>query len=53
MGRKYKLSPSKKPKAKPGAVAKRAVAEIKRKRAQGKKVRVKVGSAAARALGIK
>jgi hypothetical protein len=53
MGRKFKLSPNKKPKTKPGAVAKRAITEVKRQRAQGKKPRVKVSSAAARALGIK
>jgi len=53
MGRPFKTKPSKKPNAKPEVVAKRAVAGIKRLRAQGKKPRVKVGSAVARALGIK
>ena len=53
MGRKFKLSPAAKSKAKPETVAKRAVAGIKRKRAQGKKPRVKVGPAAAHAMGIK
>jgi hypothetical protein len=52
MGRKFKLKPTAKSRAKPEAVAKRKARTIRR-RFRGKKLRVVAGTDAARALGIK